>query len=209
MTLTNPNLTVNYCGGTNTNCGETYKSQAELSLKRHIPLRILQLAKQRIPAEEKNKFGFMSNGKIKWIQLQPYLQTHYSELENIFRGEQQDSTEDNEYDKWELRKLKAETIAKENANRKDSDKYIDRRVTIDTFQTIIGKLFSKLSNYLEQEQPAKCDGMNAVQLKAINIEFRNRLFSECKNQLIRWESKEESTASIQVEVSSSNEPSRT
>lgn len=191
MSFELPNLSTDFCGGIDTSTGETYDSQKECSAKRHIPEEILKLARKNISTEDRKQFGLLTNGSIKWLLFQPWLSAHYSELQETLRVKKAEEFGDGRREKLELEKLKEQVTELRNRNKANNDTYIDRRITINTLKRIYGVLFANLSRYLEFEQPAKCDGMTANQLKAANVEFRNRLFNDLKNQLGRWENKED------------------
>jgi hypothetical protein len=182
-----PNLTLELCGGLNVGSvnepKERYRSLEECADKRHLSAKVLSEAKRSEPVPH---HGFQSNGQIQWESCQPFLLEHWKpRFEEVALGEI------TEKEKWQLEKLKEEVIKLRNHNRTKSKDFISRKLVLTNVNTLYGNLFSQLSRYLLDEMPAKCNGMNAVQLKEKNSEFINRLFSQLKYQSEAWERAED------------------
>ena len=180
-----PDLSLNACGGKETIVGITYGNQASCSSKRHIPLAILRSAKKQL-GEDSPTYGFMLDGRIRWNLLQPWLIEHYKELDEEYRSKQGNTSLEEKMRQLEYRELLAETIHKENRNRKESGKYIEKKKTFNTFARIVGKIMADISDYLEFEQPMRIENKTPLEIKEINVKWRNRVFGEYFKQEEIW-----------------------
>ena len=177
-----PNLTLENCGArTVTKKGvicERYDSLEEISERRHIPKSVLKLAsRKRAP-------GIKGNNSIHWEEIQPYLAENYVQLLAESLRAQDEPTD--ETAKLETRKLKAEVIKLENFNKAKSKDWISRKTVLRTIHRHYGNLFAQLSRYLVDEQPTKCEGMAANDIKQINKDYLVSLFSQLKHQEDVW-----------------------
>lgn len=176
--MESPDLTLNLCGGKVTvregQSKERYKSLAECSNKRNIPLQILSSAKA---AEAIPHHGFKDNGSIHWDELQQWLADDYT----LFVGETLTPANDKR-EELELRKLMADVIKAENFNKAKSKEFIRRKEYTRGFNTVVGNILNTFARYLIQEQPQQCNGMNANQILANNKPILNRMYAEWKNQ---------------------------
>lgn len=151
----------------------TYLSCKECATARNIDIEVLLAARATKPLPP----GMHESGRIKWHEFQPWFVEHYRELA---------ATTGDEREKLELRKLKAEVVKLENFNKTRSKDFISRKLVLKTVLTLYGQLFSQLTRYLEQEQPSRCEGMTALQLKTANKDYLSTLFSSLKNQSELW-----------------------
>lgn len=175
-----PNLTLEPSGGKlikkGTQLLERYSSPLECSMKRNIPRKVLLLAAKENPP------GIKSNGSIFWEIFQPWLADNYNRLFEIAKEKYEETSST----LLQEEKLKQEIIKLKNYNRSRSPAYIQRKLVFDTINRIKTKWTDLLRQKLENEFPARCNGMNPQELKEVGKNLCDELLRQFATPISQW-----------------------
>jgi hypothetical protein len=146
---------------------KVYTSLKQCSTKTKIPYGILKAAKNH-PDQK----GFTPDGRIYWTDAEPFIQAHYDELEN------------DEMEKWKLRKLMSATRQEEIKEAKLKGETIDRIEAEAQLKAISIGMCNILKSKLTQEMPSRLLGMDVVSMSIEGEKIVNEIVDLMKQMNI-------------------------
>ncbi len=167
-----------------------YTSQAQCSEVTGTPIEIIRYAAKH-PDSVGNKNGAKYANRINWDKLSAWIEENKETIEIAIQDKSlADGVTLHDLEKIEkIRKLK-------NFNRSKDKAFINRKLVLQTVESVTARLTDALRQKFEFETPPKCAGGSEIEIKKINKKVLDELLGNFARAFVDWK-----TASDVQEIS--------